>query len=123
MLIDTCLFIEHFRGNAAVSAFLSQHAGSVRVSAITDMELAQGVHNKQELQTYYKLLKILKAELIEIHEPISALAREWVRQYGLSHNLNLADALIAATAKHYELTLYTENVRDFRFLDITLGDL
>ena len=123
MLIDTCLFIEHFRGNSVVSAFLSQHAGSIYVSAITDMELAQGVHNKQELQTYYKLLKTLKAELIEVNEPISVLARDWVRQYGLSHNLHLADALIAATAKHHRLTLYTDNVRDFQFLDVALGNL
>jgi predicted nucleic acid-binding protein len=123
MLIDTCLFIEHFRGNTAVSMFLSQHAGSMHVSAITDMELAQGVRNKQELQTYYKLLKVLKIELIEINEPISTLAREWVRQYGLSHNLNLADALIAATAKHSQLTLYTNNIRDFQFLDVKLSNL
>lgn len=123
MLVDTCLFIEHFRGNTVVSAFLSQHAGSIHVSAITDMELAQGVHNKQELQTYYKLLKTLKAELLEINEPISALAREWVRQYGLSHNLHLADALIAATASYHQLTLYTDNIRDFRFLDVKLDNL
>ena len=123
MLIDTCLLIEHFRGNAAVSAFLSQHAGSMHVSSITDMELAQGVRNKQELQTYYKLLKVLKIELIEINEPISILAREWVRQYGLSHNLHLADALIAATAKHHQLTLYTDNIRDFQFLDVKLRNL
>lgn len=123
MLIDTCLFIEHFRGNTVVSTFLSQQAGSMHVSAITDMELAQGVRNKQELQTYYKLLKALKIELIEINEPISILAREWVRQYGLSHNLHLADALIAATARHHQLTLYTDNIRDFQFLDVKLSNL
>ena len=123
MLVDTCLFIEHFRGNTTVSTFLCQHADSIHISAITDMELAQGVRNKQELQTYYKLLKALKIELIEINEPISTQAREWVRQYGLSHNLHLADALIAATAKQHQLTLYTDNVRDFQFLDIKLGSL
>ena len=95
----------------------------MHVSAITDMELAQGVRNKQELQTYYKLLKTLKIELIEVNEPISTLAREWVRQYGLSHNLHLADALIAATAKHRQLTLYTDNIRDFQFLDVKLRNL
>lgn len=123
MLIDTCLFIEHFRGNTAVSTFLSQKVGSMHVSAITDMELAQGVRNKQELQTYYKLLEALKIELVEINEPISTMAREWVRQYGLSHNLHLADALIAATAKHNQLTLYTDNIRDFQFLDVKLSNL
>lgn len=123
MLVDTCIFIEHFRGNTAISTFLSEHTGSMHASAITDMELAQGVRNKQELQTYYKLLKALKIELIEISEPSSAMAREWVRQYGLSHNLHLADALIAATAKNHQLTLYTHNIRDFQFLDVKLLSL
>lgn len=123
ILVDTCIFIEHFRGNTAVSAFLSEQAGSMHVSAITDMELAQGVRNKQELQTYYKLLTALKIEIIEINEPTSTLAREWLRQYGLSHNLHLADALIAATAKHHQLTLYTHNIRDFQFLDVKLLSL
>ena len=123
ILVDTCIFIEHFRGNTAVSTFLSEQAGSMHVSAITDMELAQGVRNKQELQTYYKLLTVLKIELIEINEPTSTLAREWLRQYGLPHNLHLADALVAATAKHYQLTLYKHNIRDFQFLDVKLLSL
>lgn len=123
MLIDTCIFIEHFRGNAPISTFLNQQIDRIYISAVTDMELAQGVRNKRELQTYYKLLETFDIELIEINKPISALAREWVRQYGLSHNLHLADALIAATAKHQQLTLFTHNIRDFQFLDIKLGDI
>lgn len=123
MLIDTCLFIEHFRGNTAVSDFLSQHVGQMYVSAITDMELAQGVRNKQELQTYYKLSKTLQIELVEINQSISTLAREWVRQYGLSHNLHLADALIAATANQHQLILCTHNIRDFQFLDVKLRNV
>ena len=33
-----------------------------------------------------------------------------------SHGLHLADALIAATALEYDLTLYTRNVRHFRMI-------
>lgn len=36
--------------------------------------------------------------------------------YSLSHNLNLPDALIAATALSHDVQLYTLNLKDFRFI-------
>jgi len=39
-----------------------------------------------------------------------------VEQYCLSHKLALPDALIAATALHYDIELYTLNLKDFKFI-------
>jgi hypothetical protein len=39
-----------------------------------------------------------------------------MRRYRLSHGLLLPDALIAATAIEYDVTLYTKNVRHFQMI-------
>ena len=122
MLIDTCILIEHYRGiNPATSSFLNRNKGKICISAVTDMEISYGVRNKHELQQHKKLLDVLGIVILEIDENISTIARYWVREYGLSHTLHLADALIAATAQHHDLTLFTFNLKDFRFLGINLG--
>jgi predicted nucleic acid-binding protein len=121
ILLDTCILIEHYRGtNPEISGFLDSCTEAMCISAITDMEIAYGVRNKCELQQHQKLLEVLNIRILDINEAISANARQWVRDYGLSHTLHLADALIAATADHHALTLYTFNRKDFRFLGISL---
>jgi hypothetical protein len=37
-------------------------------------------------------------------------------QYSLSHKLTIPDALIAATALTHNISLYTLNLKDFRFI-------
>ena len=44
---------------------------------------------------------------------IARRAGAWVRVYGPSHSVGLADALIAATAEHHGLELATLNVKHF----------
>jgi len=84
------------------------------------MEISQGVRNKPELKSYEKLLQELEIQIIDINKEISIKARLWLRSYGLSHNLYLADALIAATADIQNYQLITLNLKDFRFLNIKL---
>lgn len=124
ILIDTCILIEHYRGTSpAVSAFLNRNKEKICISAVTDMEIAYGVRNKRELQQHQKLLNTLGIVILDVDETISTTARHWVREYGLSHTLHLADALIAATAQHHNLTLLTFNLKDFRFLGISLDKI
>ena len=120
MLVDTCVLIDHFKGNTSVSEFLKNNTGNLSISSVTDMEMAQGLRDKKELRTYEKLLRSLSINIIEIDEETSLKARLWVRTYGLSHNLCLADSLIAATAYTANLTVVTFNIKDFRFLDLEL---
>jgi predicted nucleic acid-binding protein len=44
------------------------------------------------------------------------MAVNLVKTYCLSHKLELADALIAATAIHHNVELYTLNRKDFVFI-------
>jgi tRNA(fMet)-specific endonuclease VapC len=40
-----------------------------------------------------------------------------MENYSLSHKLAIPDALIAATALVHDMSLYTLNLKDFRFIE------
>lgn len=98
MLIDTCVLINHFRGDVSTTRFLLENTGEMKISSVTDMEISQGVRNKTELRIYEKLLQELSIQIVDLNEEMSVKARLWIRACRLSHSLYLADALIAATA-------------------------
>lgn len=123
MLIDTCILINHFRGDAATTEFLIENRGKMKISSVTDMEISQGIRNKTELRVYESLLQELSIQIVDLNEEISVKARLWVRSYGLSHGLYLADALIAATASVLGYPLISFNKKDFRFLSIKLSSI
>ena len=54
---------------------------------------------------------------MHINEKVSREFIDLMRKYSLSHNLDLPDALIAATAVNADLELYTLNLRHFKYID------
>ena len=60
-------------------------------------------------------IAIIKANVHEddIDEVISFQARQMVKQFALSHSMEMADALIAATAIFYNELLCTSNAKHF----------
>ena len=89
MLIDTCILINHFRGDVSTTRFLLENSGEMKICSVTDMEISQGVRNKTELRFYEKLLQELSIQIVDLNEEMSVKARLWVRSYGLSHGLYL----------------------------------
>ena len=123
MIIDTCVLINHFRGDVSTTQFLIENRGEMKICSVTDMEVSQGIRNKAELRAYEKLLQELHIQIIDLNEEISVKARLWVRSYGLSHGLYLADALIPATASVLGHQLISFNLKDFQFLSIQLASI
>ncbi|MGM0611276.1 MAG: PIN domain-containing protein, partial [Thermodesulfobacteriota bacterium] len=75
-----------------------------------------GMRNKNELNLLRKALHGFNAEIIYISEEISAKAMFHVEQYFLSHSLQLADALIGATATAHGKTLLTGNDKHYKII-------
>ena len=117
-LFDTTVVIDHYNGySGAVSLFDSVIRGdlSVGYSPISTLELWVGITTTQEEIDYSGMISLL--EELPVTSAVARIASSWMR--GLSPrrtDLLLRDVLIAATAVHYKLTLYTRNVRDFRRL-------
>jgi predicted nucleic acid-binding protein len=86
----------------------------ITLSAITKMELMAGALNKTALSSINK--NINRFNILLINPEITSIALHLVESYKLSHNLAIPDSLIAATAIHTGLELFTFNVRDFKFI-------
>jgi hypothetical protein len=78
------------------------------------MELFQGAKSKREMSELRRFFRDNSFEVIPVDEPISYAAADLVADYALSDGLQVADALIAATALQSGDTLATANVRHFR---------
>lgn len=117
-LVDTDVIIWYMRGNIRAANALRK-LGRFAISAVTYMELLQGMRNKEEVRVLRAALKDWDAPILPISEEISGKAVAYVEQYFLSHSLRLADALIGATATVNGLSLLTGNQKHYR----TLPDL
>jgi predicted nucleic acid-binding protein len=115
ILCDTNVFIHAFNGNKATLEQLNSIGlNNVVLSAITLMELYQGMGNKVELAQMKK--KIRYFDIIQVDNNISKTAIELIENFKLSHNLQIPDALIGASALVYKLPLFTYNIKDFNFM-------
>ncbi len=113
MLIDTDVFIWYLRGNE--NSYLAiKKAGRFQISVITYMELVQGMRSKQELAELQKALKSWDTKILYLSENISTKAMFYVEQYYLSHSMQLADALIGATAMTYATPIMTGNDKHYK---------
>ena len=81
------------------------------------MELLQGMRNKQELKKLQQMLQSWGIKVVYIDEAISAKALFYMEEYFLSHSMELADSLIAATCTKHGFTLITANDKHYRVLN------
>ncbi len=116
ILIDSDVLIWHSRGHDAAKARLGQ-INPWRISTITYLELAQGCRSKEELQRAKRGLAAKKTEIIPITPAICEQAMALIDVYALSEGLQLADALIAATAIEHQFTLLTGNIKHFAAIE------
>jgi predicted nucleic acid-binding protein len=115
VLCDTNIFISAFNGRQdAINQLDKIGLEEIVLSAVTVMELFQGMGNKEELARMKKKIKYY--DVIQIDEDISTKAVELIESYKLSHGLSIPDAIIGATAVVHQIPLYTYNIRDFDFL-------
>ncbi len=115
MLIDTDVLIWYMKGNRNAYNALEQ-AEEFYISAVTYMELVQGMRNKNELNRLRRELNERNSKILYITEDISVKAMFFVEQHFLSHAIQLADALIAATALAHALPIVTGNDRHYKVL-------
>ncbi|MCD4745564.1 MAG: type II toxin-antitoxin system VapC family toxin [Bacteroidales bacterium] len=92
---------------------------SIYISSVTAAELYFGALNKEELDKIRK--RINRIIHIPINESITEIFENLMIKYSLIHKIGIPDAIIAATAIHYSIPLYTLNKKDFYFIpDIIL---
>ena len=115
MLFDSDVIIWSLRGNHKAQSALKEDVYRC-ISTVTYIEVIRGLKTKERMQWWKSLVSELEIKIIPMDETISAKAMFWSEEFALSHSLELADSLIAATADTRGLLLLTGNVKDYKFL-------
>jgi len=79
------------------------------------MELNYAAFNKREIHQLDKFLSDFY--IYHLTPAISIKAVELIKTYSKSHNLNLLDALIGATAVIKQTPIITLNLKDSKYID------
>ena len=116
LLVDTDVLIWHLRGYPQAARRLGSLA-ALQLSAVRYMELLQGMRNKAELAALTKMLEQRAAAVLPLTPAITHRAVALLEARVLSHGLQMADALVAATGLEHGLTLLTGNVKHFSSID------
>ena len=114
ILLDTNVLIEILKGNEETIQKVESFNSTLCISSVTVMELYYGAINKLEVQKLEKFMLLFT--VIQIDTKISIRATALIKTYAKSHNLDIPDSLIAATALEKSLTLFTYNTKDFKYI-------
>jgi len=115
VIVDTDILIWHMRGNAKAQRAIEK-LGSFAMSAITYMEIVQGVRNKKELRALRQFVQARGIRCIPVDPEVTARAIFLLEEYALSHGMEMGDALIAATVENQGETLYTGNTAHYKMV-------
>lgn len=114
IILDTNILIEILKNNQSTINEVEKYDIHY-ISEVTKMELFYGAKNKLELKKLNKFVSLF--EIIPIDTKISNVASDLIYEYAKSHNLNIPDALIASTSLSTEYTLFTYNLKDFKYIE------
>jgi predicted nucleic acid-binding protein len=115
LIIDTDVLVWYLLGNKKAKVSVEGYI-PFSISAVTYMELIQGMKNKHELKLFQKQMQKWDTDIVQIDKEISSRAIFYLQEYALSHSMRLADALIAATIIQNGETLLTANDKHYKFI-------
>jgi predicted nucleic acid-binding protein len=116
VVIDADIIIEILRKNPAVASYLRNDIGAFNIvlSAVTIAEIQQGATSKENLQQINRFIK--QYIILPIEYNISNIFSNLVQKYVLSHDTDIGDTFVAATALHYQLPLLTMNLKHYKHI-------
>jgi predicted nucleic acid-binding protein len=118
ILLDSDVIISWLRGIDPVASTildLLERGTSLVWTPVSIAEIFAGVRETEKAQVN-KLFLVL--DTLPISAPIGRRAGEYLHKYAKSHNVELGDALIAASAQVSSLPLWTLNKKHYPMKDI-----
>ncbi len=111
LLPDTDVLIDFLRGNQQAVAFIHKISSQIILSSIVVAELYAGVRGKKESAVLDNFISLF--EIIPVTDEIARMGGLYKRDFGKSHGVGLADAIIAATCKTMNAQLKTLNIKHY----------
>ena len=109
ILVDTDVLIDFLRGNTKAAAFINEISSRIILSPIVVAELYAGVKGKAELTILENFVSLFR--VVPLTVEIAKIGGLYKRDFGKSHGVGLADAILAATADAEKAELKTLNVK------------
>ena len=117
ILLDTDVLIDFLRGYDKAVSFVNANLDRIILSSIVVAELYAGVRGGKGDAEQVVLENFLSLfHIVPIDGDIAKLGGLYKRDYGRSHGVGLADAIVAATATLEDAELKTLNVRHYPML-------
>ena len=110
-LVDTNILIELLRKAPGALAWFRSLDERPMMSAVSVLELYAGARIQREERDILTLRHHVNC--LPICQEIAELAGSMMRRFHKSHNIDIPDAIIAATAEHHGLRLATLNIKHF----------
>jgi predicted nucleic acid-binding protein len=120
-LIDTDIAIDHFHGHRETLEYFTQtllDGEILAISVISLTEILAGMRAGEQERTE-KLFALFT--IIDVDDQIARKAGEYLNEFRKSHRMELADAMIAATAQVAGAELVTRNVQDYPMQDVQVA--
>jgi predicted nucleic acid-binding protein len=114
ILLDTDVLIDFFRGNSNAVAFVNKYNDRIILSSIVVAELYSGVKGDSEQLALQNFVSIFS--VVPVSAEIGKAGGLYKRDYGKSHGVGLADAILAATAEAENAELKTLNTKHYPML-------
>lgn len=113
MIVDSEVLIWLLRGSRKAAQAIDEAEGKA-VSVVTYMELVRRSRDEDEMRIIKALLSDLKFRTLPLSENVGHRATIYLEEYGLSSEMTLSDALLAATAVEVGEPLLTTNPGRFK---------
>ncbi len=111
ILVDTDILIDFLRGYDKAIAFIDDFSSQIILSPIVVAELYAGVKGNEEMIVLDNFISLF--HVVPLNLEIAKIGGLYKRDFGKSHGVGLADAILAATAKVAQAELKTLNVKHY----------
>jgi predicted nucleic acid-binding protein len=113
MIFDTDVLIWASRGNEKAARLIDSSPDRA-LAIVSLMELVQGARSRLEVRQIQQSLRRLGFQILPLSETIGSTAAALIEEHSLAHGIEVADALIAATAIESGHPLCSGNAKHFR---------
>jgi len=111
ILLDTDVLVDFFRGYSKAVAFINANSTRIILWSIVIAELYAGIKGDAEQATLESFISLFR--VIPVDAKIAKAGGLYRRDYGRSHSVGLADALLAASAEAENAELKTLNIKHY----------
>jgi len=114
ILLDTDVLVDFLRGHDTAIQFVKARSDRIILSSIVVAELYAGVKGDAEQAVLDDFLSLFR--IVPVSADIARTGGLYKRDYGKSHGIGLADAIVAATAEAENAELKTLNTKHYPML-------